>query len=155
MIDLKSMAYELNAPILDEMKPPSIKFLDKDIERISIYFASKYGTAVIIYGGQTATPLFWGFKNMRRHTNDIDYLVKKEIIRDLVSTEKLSFNPTYNVFFQYIDNIVCVFSVEKIHDFHLPNDFYDAVEIFHLKNESVAVCSREYTITLKLRRAAS
>ena len=116
------------------------------------HFAKTYQDSAVLYGGQIATPLIYGFKKMRRHTNDIDYLLTEECLADVVSQEHLGYIPPFHAFYGYQNDILCVFSCGAIHDWTAGEEFFAMTHTCLICSTLVRVCSSEYLIALKMRR---
>lgn len=112
----------------------------------------RYGDKVVLYGGQLATPWFFGYKQMRTTTTDVDLAVSPEILKRVIREYSATYHDEYRVFYSICDSIPFVFTAEKIHDWRIPEDFYTSATLHKFGSFRVRGCSREYLITLKLRR---
>jgi len=148
----EQMARACNAEYSKDMTM-HIKHLDAFLVNIVLaHYAKKYKKGLVLYGGQTATPQYFGFKKMRVLTNDLDFAVIPDLLPTLIKQEGLMFHPVYQVFFCYQQDVLCVFSCEKIHDWLIPPDFFKSAVPFTVQDKVIFLSAREYMITLKLLR---
>ncbi|MHC4884484.1 MAG: hypothetical protein ACYTGH_05295 [Planctomycetota bacterium] len=112
----------------------------------------RYGNRLVLFGGQLATPLVYGFTKMRRHTNDIDYIVHEDLLPDLVRREHLDYIPGYGVFYGYFEGILAVFMCGRIHNWRIPKTFFDEALDWPIGGVPVHVSTRDTLIALKFRR---
>lgn len=121
------------------------------IENLDLMYR-RYGKKVVLYGGQLATPWFYGFKKMRAATNDVDLMIASDTIERVVRDYNPRYSPRYRIFLAVLDSVPYVFSCGHIHDWTVPDDFFLSAVLHNFGSHSVTVCSREYLIALKLRR---
>lgn len=121
-------------------------------ERVLATAAQKSAGRLLLYGGQTATPLFYGYKAMRTFTNDFDFLVREEALGAVVDALKPVFDSEHGVFFGYIERVLFSLTAGHIHDWPVPDDFFTAARPISCDGQPLFLCAPEYTIMLKLRR---
>ncbi len=155
MTDLDKIARNCRACVSDTTRLHSAKLDTSTALEILGYFSGRYRRGLVLYGGQLATPLFWGFKQMRKLTNDFDFVVSEPILVEMIGSEGLSYNPEYHIFFTYLDGIICCFTSGSIHGWDIPEDFFTMAAEFKIQGREISVCSREYTVALKFRRAVA
>ncbi len=114
---------------------------------------------MIVIGGQTLNPELLGHRSMRRPSNDIDTIVTEEGVQKLESAfgnnEHFFYYPEHDELFLEYAGLPVGFSIGKIHDWKIPQDFYKSTISFVFPQSAVTVASPEYTMMLKLRRAYS
>jgi len=152
MVDLDEIARFHHAVISENMCLHDPEITPQAILETLAYYGKKYGTAVVLYGGQTATPLLFRFKNMRTPTGDMDFAVEEPLMEQLVEDEGLTYNLHYHVFYGYCNDVLCVFTGGRVHDWIIPADFFTSSVHFALRETVAAVCAREYTFAMKMRR---
>ena len=123
------------------------------ISRILTRIASRHDDRMILYGGQTATPLLFGYKHMRTYTNDLDFLVREEDLSAIIMAEKLKFDTTHGVFFGYEMDVIYTVTCGHIHNWEIPDDLLSNSRKITFGTGTLTVCPPEYTITMKFRRA--
>ena len=128
--------------------------VDSDLIRdVLSSMAAKHNNRIILYGGQTATPLLFGYKHMRTYTNDLDFISREEDLSAIITSENLKFDTKHGVFFGYEMDVIYTLSSGSIHNWEIPDDFIASCRKIKFGNHYLSVCSPEYTIIMKLRRA--
>ncbi len=152
MKNLTTIAKFCNCKFIDDM-PNIRKHIDMGlvIEALDRFY-KRYGDDVVLFGGQAATPWFYGFTRLRYHTTDIDFVVKESRIEQVVRDYELMYHPRYNVFVTYVNSIMCVFSSGIVHNWEIPDDFFATSSAVHFGSYRTQVCSPEYLIAQKFRR---
>ncbi len=116
-------------------------------------FFERYGTDLVLYGGQTASEYLYGYHRMRSATTDLDYLCTPHGIERIVNREPgLRYHPEYDVLFTYADSVPVSFAIDRIHDCPIAPDFFSSAQTLKIPGGFVHACSPEYSIMLKLRR---
>jgi len=116
------------------------------------------GEGVIVYGGHSTLPQLLGYRLMRKPSKDIDSVGKEEHIKELLENRGLYSDFHYGLRENQIiltndSNIIIGTGLDRIHDWEVPQDFYDNSMIFSIPDiGNVRVASPEYQIMLKLRR---
>ena len=110
----------------------------------------------LIIGGKTASPLLLGLRQMRKLSNDIDFITTEngaiKLIKKFRGNESFFYSNYKNLFLEY-NGLPFVFNFKKIHDWEIPNDMWDSAVKKMIKDTELKISSPEYTIMLKLRRA--
>jgi len=112
----------------------------------------RYGNSVVLYGGQLATPWFYGFKKMRSTTNDVDLAVSAAMLERVIREYHPNYIPRLEIFLASLDGTPFIFTAEHIHDWEIAGDFFDTAKVHSFGSLQTVCCSREYLIALKLRR---
>lgn len=123
------------------------------ISSILCSIAAKHSDRIILYGGQTATPLLFGYKHMRTYTNDLDFIVREDNLSTIIMAEQLKFDTTHGVFFGYEMDVIYTVTSGHIHNWEIPDDLISSSREVPFGSSTLLVCSPEYTITMKFRRA--
>ena len=123
------------------------------ISNILTRMAAKHGNRIILYGGQTATPLLFGYKHMRTYTNDLDFITREEDLSMIISTEDLKFDTCHGVFFGYEMDVIYTLTSGHIHNWEIPDDLISSSRKIFFGKHELSVCIPEYTIAMKFRRA--
>lgn len=127
---------------------------DEKIFGLVEYFAATYGEELVLYGGQTATERFYGFKRIRDITTDLDFVSTADGLRRLLLQEKLYYHRKFDILFAVRDNVPVSLAQTHIHDWEIDPGFFRAAETVRGLRCPVRCCSREYSIMLKLRRTS-
>lgn len=125
---------------------------DEKIFGLVEYFAATYGGELVLYGGQTATERFYGFKRIRDITTDLDFVCTGDGLRRLLVLERLFYHRKFDILFAVRDNVPVSFAQTHIHDWEIDPGFFRAAETVRGLRCPVLCCSREYSIMLKMRR---
>lgn len=146
-------AVKHNIPVVEQIGyydfHPGLPLVFETIKELYRKFKDK----IILYGGQAATKIFWGARVLRTQTNDIDVVIKKDQLENILAGQgTFYYHKKYDYFYFYLNNIQIVFSYAHIHDWNIPQDFYDSARDFKFDTLVIRVCSPEYLIALKLRR---
>lgn len=115
-------------------------------------------SGAVIYGGTLALPEVFGTRSMRKPSGDLDARVGENVVGTIAeSTDErildLFYEPNYDSLFLDISGIPVSLTTQKIHDWEIPEDFVKSAQRVSTEQGEFNCSSREYTITLKLRRA--
>ncbi|MHC4871180.1 MAG: hypothetical protein ACYTFY_04995 [Planctomycetota bacterium] len=152
MIDIDAVALDCHCTVMPPPEADELHIDQRILREVLSYFGRKYHDDVLLFGGQLATPLVYGLVKMRRHTNDIDYVVRDRALLNIVKNEHLNFIPEYGVFCRSFEGIYCVFMCNKIHKWTIVNRFYRESREWLLINNKIWVSSRDYLIAMKFKR---
>ena len=116
-------------------------------EAINKYLKNK---PLILIGGQTASPLYYGYRSLRKPSTDIDMFASDKILERIVEETKIDVHKYYENSYIFIsEKFPLVFHINKIHNYDPDEYFYK-----HVKEiDRILVNPPEYTIALKLKRA--
>ncbi len=138
-------------------KSTSTPFLYKHYKSINISHEEVFNQIVnhlansdlILIGGQTAHERFYGYRNLRKPSTDIDVYVNNDKFIKVLDRERLSYYTPYNTLIYFNDTLPIVIHYKKIHDYEPDETFFKTIRVIY----NVRINSPEYTIALKMKRA--
>ena len=140
---------EINYQEYESLRPSSDEVIDTLVS-----LCAPFNGGITIIGGQTIHRELLGFRQMRRHSSDIDCVATIEGVRQVISSfnRQFFYAEKYDVLFFEYGGFPVAFAVGKIHDWEIPNDFHETTMVLNPRKGNVRVASPEYTIMLKIRR---
>jgi len=152
LINLWDYAHKYHIEEISSMKLHRKGVDNQIITSVLSDFARKHSNRLILYGGQTATPLLLGYKQMRTYTNDLDFVAREQDLPSIIVNENLKFHTTHGVFFGYAMDVIYTVTSGHIHNWEMPDDFFSSSRQLSFDSHLLQVCAPEYTIMMKFRR---